>query len=313
MIHWRWVPGVLIAAVVILGTATPVVADIDGHGEDQATGLPQGGGTSGGEDTGSTSVGQVADCSVVSSPTFLGLSCVSGKSGVINVAKILRKDPVPTCWHDPLTPVELTAMNVVNDAGTRWFWRRCVSGISKKPNRFSPEFEVGVVAVGDGDEVVTLTANQSALLDFAAALDGIPPPIAAVSPMARPRVGAWVSFFNGTAGQRTVRAGSVTLRARVASIKVNPLGRGIGDTLRCAGTGYRARPGDLPDTAPGCWYRYPRSSADQSDNMFPVWITAHWIVDVSADAGATWQRFNTFDKSQITTIPVTEIQALVVN
>jgi len=42
-------------------------------------------------------------------------------------------------------------------------------------------------------------------------------------------------------------------------------------------------------------------------------MTAHWVVEVSADGGATWTTFNRFDKSQITTIPVTEIEALVVN
>jgi hypothetical protein len=313
VIRARWFLVLLIVMAAGLGLAMPAHAGFEGNGGNQGgNGVPQGG-SGGGEDSGTTNVGQVGDCAVVSSPTFLGLSCVSGKGGAINVASILRDDPVPTCWHDPLTAAELVAMNVQNDARTTWYWRRCVTGISKNPNRFSPRFEVGVVPLSPGDEVVTLTPNQTALMDYASALDGVPRPIAGVSPMARPRVGAWVSFFDGTAGQRTVRAGSVTLRARVTAIRVNPLGRRVAPTIRCAGTGYRAQPGDTPDTSPGCWYRYQRSSSDQAENMFPVWVTARWVVDVSADRGATWQRFNTFDKSQITTIPVTEVQALVVN
>ena len=44
---------------------------------------------------------------------------------------------------------------------------------------------------------------------------------------------------------------------------------------------------------------------------YPVLITATWGVDVTFNGVTT--PFNTFTKSQVTALPVTEIQALVIN
>ena len=44
---------------------------------------------------------------------------------------------------------------------------------------------------------------------------------------------------------------------------------------------------------------------------YPVEITATWAVDTIV--GGVRSRFNTFQKSQVTPLPVTEIQALVVS
>ena len=80
----------------------------------------------------------------------------------------------------------------------------------------------------------------------------------------------------------------------------------------------RGRGRDTPESAPGgCWYRYPESSAaqpqvtDEGLPAYPVLITATWEVDVSVDG--VRERFNTFNKSSVSLVPVSEIQTLVVN
>ena len=297
---------------VVLGTAyaSPALA---WDGEDPVPTDPN---PHGPADSGDTNVGQVGNCSVVSSPSYLGLSCGSGSAGVVNVAETLGKDPVPECWHEALTSAELTAMNVVNTPGpdgTTWYWQRCVTGISKHPNEFEPHFTVGLDQLKGGDKPTTLTENQELLISWSGKDRTIPAPIAGVSPMARPRVGAQVSFFDGSPLVDPVQAGSVILQAHVASITVQPLGSGVEPTISCNGKGYIAQRGDTPANRPGgCWFKYLRSSAAETDNDYDAWMTAHWVVEVSDDGGATWTTFNQFDKSQITTIPVSEIEALVV-
>ncbi|MGL5811297.1 MAG: hypothetical protein ACRCYQ_15255 [Nocardioides sp.] len=277
-----------------------------------AGGVPDGA-SGGAEDSGGSNYGNHADCLVVSTSRYLGLYCGRGRRDVVDVAEILRDDPVPTCWHEAMSDADLRVMDVVNTPETTWYWRRCVDGISKRPNRFAPRFTIGIEALGPGDTVVRLTPNQERLIESSSVLDAIPPPIAAISPMARPRVGARVSIYNANRSEVTVRAGSVLLRGRIGRLSVRPLGRSTMPNLTCSGTGYRADPGETPATHDGCWYKYQKSSAAEPDNVYRLWMTAHWVVDLSVDGGATWQRFNAFRKSQITTVPVTEIQTLVVN
>lgn len=264
-------------------------------------------------DSGGTAIANVGNCAVVASPSYLGVSCGTGKSGQVIVKKVLGDDPVPTCWHEPVSAEELAAFGYGETPGAAWYWEWCVTGITKEPNRFDPEFQVGLVAIRDGQPVTTLTVNQTDLIDFARGADVMPFPIAVVSPISHPRVGAWVSYFNGTDDEVTVQTGGITLRAQVDSIRVEPYGEGAGDAVTCAGSGFHARRGDTPATAPGCWVKYDRSSAAEPDNQFWVWISAHWVVDISTDGGANWTRFNEFDKAQNTIVPVTEIQTLVVS
>ena len=76
--------------------------------------------------------GQVGNCSVVSSPAFLGLSCGSATGAVMSAEQILDGDKVPDCWHEPLTEAELAAVGYQNTPGpdgSRWYWERCMKGI----------------------------------------------------------------------------------------------------------------------------------------------------------------------------------------
>lgn len=265
-------------------------------------------------DTGTTAVGSAGNCSVVSSPSYLGLSCGDASMTTESVKQVLGGDPVPGCWNDKLSGSELDAMSLQNADDTTWYWERCLKGIDPKTKKIEPggvHFTVGLVGKKPGDKVVTLTKNQSALVNMYSTEGTVPSPIAGVSPNATPRVRSWVSFFDGSEHQVQVQAGGVTLRARVTSIDVEPLGEGKDPLLRCHPTGYVAQYGETRFTHPaGCWHQYAASSADQPDNAYPVNITAHWAVDVST--GGAFVPFNTFEKSQVTNVPVTEIQALVV-
>lgn len=311
----RTLVATLFTAAVVSASATPALATVTdppphhgGGGIPPVTTGPS-------SPEGGSTYGHAGNCSVVSSSSYLGLSCGDGSITTESVKQILGKDPVPGCWDDKLTDAELHAMSLqASDDGTVWYWERCLKGIDKETKKVGPNgvsFTVGLVGKKPRDEILTLTHNQQQLVHMYAKDGTIPAPIAGVSPSARPRVGSWVSFFDGTGDEVTVQAGTVTLRAHITSIKVEPLGKGKDPLLPCRRTGYKAAHGETQADHPqGCWYRYKASSADQPGNAYPVNITAHWAVDVSTGGGFT--RFNDFDKSQVTNIPVTEIEALVV-
>lgn len=303
--------------LLVSGAGSAAAFDTGGGGDDPRGSVP-------GETVTGPTTGQVGNCSVVSSPAYLGLSCGSASGDGLTVKQILKGDPVPGCWHEPLTEAELAAIGYENGPGaSRWFWERCLKGINRKTLQIEPggiRFTIGLVSLGPGDPIHHLTAHQAALVEFHNDDQQIPAPVAIASPSARPRVGAWVSFFNGTEDEVTASAGAVQLRARITDIAVEPLGARApdADTVRCEGTGIRAASGDTPETLPGaCWYRYEKSSSGQplvtaeGQPAYPVVITATWAVDVVV--GGTATPFNSFTKSQVTSLPVTEIQAIVVN
>ena len=307
--------GATAVALLALGLAGPTYADPGGNFPGPATPTPTPTPTT----TGGTVYDQVGNCSVVSTPGYMGLSCSGGSGKFDSIAKTLHGDDLPTCWNDAMTPAQQDAMMLGSKEGESWYWERCLHGIDPDTLEVGPDgvtFTITYVSLTP-DQVTTLTPHQLNLVDRFDQDGQIPSPVAGVSPMDQPRVGAWFSFFDGTDDEVTVRAGGVVLRARIERLTVEPLGEGVAEPsdvalpLHCDGTGHRAERGDNPDNADGCWFKYLRSSADQSDNDYDVWMTAHWKVEYSLN-GADFQPFNEFDKSQITTIPVSEIEALVV-
>jgi hypothetical protein len=269
--------------------------------------------------TGGPKYGTAGGCAIVSSSSYLGLSCAGSSTGGRTVKQILGDSDVPDCWNEPLTDAELAAMNVSNKPGPdgwTYYWEKCLKGVDPETKTVSPEgmsITLGLRAIDHGDPVKTLDQHQQELVNGLAGNRSVPVPIAGVSPADHPRVGGDVSFFDGTADQVEVPAGAVVLRAQVDSIDIEPLGPGRAPKISCDGTGLIAKAGDTPTTRPGaCWYRYLHSSAHQPEDAYPVQITAHWSVGVSIDGGVTFAPFNSFTKSQITTVEVTEVQALVV-
>jgi hypothetical protein len=270
-------------------------------------------------DSGGPQYGTVKNCAIVSSSSYLGMSCAGSDGGGRTIKQILGSSDVPGCWDEPLTDAELSAMNVHNSPGPdgwTYYWEKCLSGIDPKTKTLEPEgikITVGLVRIEHGDPVKTLDTRQQELVDGFAQQGNIPVPVAGVSPADHARVGGDVSFFDGTPDSVQVAFGSVVLRARIESIDIEPLGPGRSPKISCPGTGIVARAGDTPQSRPdGCWYRYLRSSAGQPHDAYPVQITAHWTVESSADGGATFTTFNRFTKSAITRVAVTEIQALVI-
>jgi hypothetical protein len=263
-----------------------------------------------------TQVGQVGHCSLVSSPSYIGAACGTKVDGIVFVAQILGKDPVPDCWHREMSAGELAAMGLANEPGPEgytWYWRWCVTGISKDPNRFDPKYTVRPEKLDHGVKPKTLTKRQKDLISLDDGEGTVPVPIAGISPADHPRVGAWVSFFDGNYEPVVVNVWGMQIRAEVESMTVEPLGKGRGDSFTCRGSGYKAKAGDTPaNTSSDCWYKYLRSSAGQPDEEYQVNLITHWNVRYSTDWGATWQHFDSFDKEQVTPVPVTEVQSLVV-
>jgi hypothetical protein len=270
-------------------------------------------------DSGTPTYGTVKNCAIVSSSSYLGMSCAGSDHQGRTVKQILGPSDVPGCWDEQLTDAELAAMNVENSPGPdgwTYYWEKCLSGIDPKTKTVGPDgiaISLELKRIDNGDPIKTLDAHQQDLVNGLARNGNIPAPVAGVSPADHPRVGADVSFFDGTPDVVQVAVGTVVLRAHIESLDVEPLGPGVEPKVSCPGTGLVAGPDDTRAGHPGaCWYRYLRSSAAQPDEVYSVQITVHWTVESSADGGATFTPFNRFTKSAITRVPVTEIQALVV-
>jgi hypothetical protein len=264
--------------------------------------------------------GTVSGCAVVSTPSYIGLSCGGGGGEVQTVKEYFGVDKVkdiPACSHQELDQGELDALSYENTPGPdghTWFWEYClVDPKLDRPVR-QTEVTVTIVLLGNDDKI-----ERHELIDRLVELKNgvVPFPVAVATPSSRPRVGAWTSFVDGTDDHLTVAAGSVTLDAHVVGLTVKPLGESDPHAVSCAGTGYFAQRGETPEDHAGCWWQYANSSSGQSETTseglpaYPVEITATWAVDTVVNGVRT--RFNTFQKSQTTPLPVTEIQALVVS
>jgi hypothetical protein len=265
--------------------------------------------------------GSAAGCSLVAGPKYIGASCGSAKNrDGRTVKEILGDDPVPDCWQEPMTQKELDALGYENQAGPdgwTWVWERCLTGIDKKTKRLQDggiQISIEPKKWPNGTAFTTLTHNQQELVELRGGDQMIPPPVAIVSPAYRPRVGQVVWFRDGTPDSETdftVDVGRVALHAHIVSIEVHPLGWGKGDEFTCAGKGVRAGAGATVADHPQCHYKYEHSSATQEDRSYPVTVVAIWQVDLTVQGGASTV-FATFEKSQVTALPVTEIQTVVV-
>jgi len=263
--------------------------------------------------------GQVGSCHAAAGPSYIGLACAGSKDHAGKTVKqILGHDPVPTCWFEPMNADDLASMNLQNKPGPdgwTWYWRRCLHGITKKsPSMANATYDIGPRKVPNGTHVKTLTTRQKHLVKGRGTNSQVPTPIAAVSPSDHPRVRQPVAFYDGTGDTVTAQAADVLLTAHIDHIVIHPLGAGSTERpVNCPGTGQPADFGDTPQSRPSlCWYTYQHSSADQPDEAYPAEISAYWVVESQVAGGAS-QVFARFTKSEITTIPVTDVQTLVVS
>jgi hypothetical protein len=260
------------------------------------------------------------NCHIVSGPEYIGGVCAGASSEGKTPKEILGKQPVPGCWDDPVSEDDLAAMdksNVPGPDGYTYYWHSCLTGIDPKTKEVEPggmHIETNLKAIPNGTPPETLTKKQRELVDGVADRGNIPVPVAVVSPSDHPRVGLNVAFLNGSKGDLDVNPLGAFIHAYVDHTSIQPLGKDTSPTIGCPGNGTPAKPGQTPVSGDGlCWYKYLHSSAGQVDDVYHVQITSHWVVEISATGlPGTFERLDDFDKSAISQVPVTEIQALVV-
>lgn len=325
--------------------AAPSYADMGGVPSSNGNGNGNGGGTpstspvSTGGDYGSSgpSTGTVSGCRVVSTPSFVGMSCGSGGAGAGQTVKQYfdldggNKLELISCpdnpadavdpnrgSHEEMTSSELAALGYDNGADTKLYWSYCLENPKPGDQVRGVPIQIGIVSL---PQPHTETQIQNQLTQLATGLTDStnpPAPVAVATPTYRPRVGSWTSFVDGTPSQLSVSTGGVTLEANVIGLTVKPLGKDEPQTISCPGSGYKAEKGETKADHPsGCWWKYENSSSGQRMTTaeglpaYPVQITATWAVDTIV--GGVRTRFNTFQKTDVTPLPVTEIQALVIS
>jgi hypothetical protein len=260
------------------------------------------------------------NCTIVSGPEYIGGVCAGSKSEGRTVKEILGKDPVPVCWDDRVSDEDLAAMdkaNVPGPDGYTFYWRSCLSGVDPKTKKVEPggmHIKTWLTHLDNGTPPETLTDNQRELVEGVAERGNIPTPVAVVSPSDHPRVGLDVAFLNGSKGSLDVNPLGAYIHAYVDHTTIEPLGQGVPPEVGCRGNGTPASRGQTRVEGDGlCWYRYLRSSAGQVEDKYQVRITSHWVVEISPSGKAgTFEPLDQFTKSAITPVPVTEVQALVV-
>ena len=198
--------------------------------------------------------GRVGSCYASAGPNYLGVRCITGKSGgavdIKTPEEILCKggklkpgpcEDLPTCWYVPITDSELRSLpfrNTDGEEGITYFWHRCLFGVNDKL-----QVEPGGVRVDENPQPVNnieieglrelKPGRQTELIETyfeepSADTKQPPSPAAAASPNQNPRVGVDVSFLdaNLTGSSISVAAGDVQLLAVENYIVVKPRGEG---------------------------------------------------------------------------------------
>ncbi|WP_432535850.1 hypothetical protein [Kineococcus arenarius] len=163
-----------------------------------------------------------------------------------------------------------------------------------------------------------LTAGQQAYVELARERRGRIHTLGVLtSPSTTPRVGQTIAFSRGEPEEpRELVSGDVRMRAVMEELVVEP-GEEPGTTVRCAGRGDQLAAGATVRSGPGlCSYTYRSTSAGRThagtpDN-FTVRATEVWRIEVSRDAGATWETLQVVELETETGLRVTEVQTLVV-
>ncbi|NAZ78381.1 hypothetical protein GTQ99_23660 [Kineococcus sp. T13] len=159
-----------------------------------------------------------------------------------------------------------------------------------------------------------LTPGQRAYADRVEQRATIDRGAVVTSPSTSPRIGQTIAFSVGDAQARTIGVGATRMRAVLESLTVDT-GEG-GPPVTCTGGGVPLEAGATRRTGPEiCSFTYRRTSGGHSydaPDTFEVTATERWRIEVSVDAGLTW------DPERVVTLPVTtglrvtEVQTLVV-
>ncbi len=287
--------------------------------------------------TGTTTHGTVGSCSLYGGPNGFGVSCANGSDQLANIKTILAGQPLPGCWDDPLPADEQDGLDTTKFS---WYLQTCLTGIDPTTLAITsptgkPVFSVSLVWFPKDPApttcpslspqptvnpacVITLTPPQRTLVNVESHDQVIPFPTAIPTPGGTVVVNKPIAFVDSTPttvgplDESDDGLGTITMKAVMTGYVVHPLGD---DTTipNCSGT-VAANAGDTPASLPAaCWYTYKASSAGKgTDDQYPAFAVATWVIQYSTDGGATWTTFNTFTKTGQTPVPVKEIQTVVV-
>ena len=289
----------------------------------------------------------VKTCSLYASSSGFGLSCITG--GGAGNAKTVReilgaKESLPTCWDDVISDSDLVSQyGYTPNPDAPYYLHTCITGIdeTRSPadqpdaqiNQIVIEIPAGSKPCFNYDEahdvatpftaeqlgtcVMTLTGAQQQVVSGTASDNAqIPGIIIAPHPSTRVRTNEDVEYVDaantkGNDPRRTpnLTVGGVTLWATMDAYKIYPYGPD-GLSKNCDGT-LPAAATDTRESKPdACWWKYPRSSADQPGLTYPFRAEADWTVHYSA--GGVDHVLASFQKYADLALKVFDVQTLVV-
>ncbi len=341
--------GISLAAVLALmgGLAVPSGAAIGGDNRPPAGNsgpAPSDGSTSG--SSGQAKQTNVRSCSLYATSSNFGLSCLTGEgTGGRTVQQVLgytHKVPnrPPTCWDTLISPQDLESKyHIPPLAGELYYVHSCISGlILHNPLSYQPTVQLNqdVIEIPvntpncdtkkpylveqKGKCIMTLIQNQQQVVNATGHKDGkIPGIVLSQQPSTNVRTNEDVAYVDAAADDhghritttRKYTIGGISLFATMNPFTIYPHGPD-GVSKQCNGTA-EVTPEDSRASRPdACWWKYDRSSADQPNKAYQFRAQATWTVYYQVDNGPL-QKLQTFQKYDDLTIPVSDIQSIVVH
>lgn len=280
----------------------------------------------------------VRACSLYATSSNFGLSCITGGAGdVRTVRDILGKtgkkdNPPPTCWDDPISAQDLQQKyEYAPNPDAPYYLHTCITGLILSNSLYyqpSVQLNQQVIEIPKGAPdcakpytdamtggcVMTLTAEQRKVVSSVNGADAQIPGITILTrPSTKVRTNEKLTFVDADAtglnvpvGKTTV--GGVTLWAQMTDFKIFPYGPD-GVSVVCDGSDVGPDGAALAGKHP-CRWAYPKSSAGQPGQVYPFRAEADWTVYY--DAGAGPRVLQSFQKYDDLSLPVSDIQTIVI-
>lgn len=277
----------------------------------------------------------VRTCRMYGSSSGFGMLCNDGGIGK-SLAQLLREGGIDVdrefCWDDGDLPDGFQPPEPTTGPGA-WWLNTCLSfdgAVLRDNAELAYEFQFH--APGDERE---LNDRQRAAVALVTGRGQMPFLQAQASPISSPRVGQDIAFSllcdsskvdcsqadEGKISTNRLNVGGVTMYAELVHLKVLPLGAGRPDeAVNCDGAGLVRTAAQLDSSAADdprvCRYRYERSSDDAGSgtagDRYPSRVTAYWQIFYDNGSGPK-KLGETYEKTTVNQVRVTEIQTLVVS
>lgn len=273
------------------------------------------------------------NCSIYANSSSFGLSCVAGGSagGGEKVKDVLGPSGPPTCWDEAIPNADLQGKYGYDPVpGMTYYTWTCITGLDLNRTLYDqPGVRVtdrSVIELPDGAPpcrkpyrpaedkntcLITLDTPQQTVAGALTQLkDGmIPDPMITTHPSTRVRTNEAVAYTDSSATRTPhYSVGGVTMWASVDSdrLTIRPYGPDDPAVVNCPAD-VRVAASDTPASVPAaCWWTYPRSSAAQPGQAYPLRAELRWTVYVN---GAPFAHFVKYQDVQL---PVFDIQTVVV-